>query len=281
MLYSQLCETYEELEQNSSRLKKIEILADLLKKIKSEPNKETIYLLQGKAFPDYSEREFGISEKLCIKALNKASGIQEKELIQKWKKLGDLGLVAEHSISTKKQNTLFSNKLTTKKVLDNLQKLPELQGKGTINKKLSLISELLTSASGIEAKYIIRTLLGDLRVGVASGTLRDSVTKACFSEKDLEDSDGKKQLLESVQDAYDKSTDWKLVFEQACKGFKELELIELTPGHPIQVMLASKAESIEDGFNRVGKPAAFEYKYDGFRMLINKDETGEIKIFTM
>jgi DNA ligase-1 len=45
-------------------------------------------------------------------------------------------------------------------------------------------------------------------------------------------------------------------------------------------MLAQKAESIEDGFNRCGKPCAFEYKYDGFRMLINKQESGEIKIFT-
>ena len=110
--------------------------------------------MQGKAFPDYSEKEFGISEKLAIKALVKASGISESELVSKWKKLGDLGLVAEEVIKNKKQGTLFSQELITKKVLDNLRKLPELVGKGTVNQKLALISELLTSAHSLEAKYI-------------------------------------------------------------------------------------------------------------------------------
>ncbi len=277
MKYSELCEIYEQLEKNPSRLKKTEILADFLKKLKHEKNREIIYLLQGKSFPDYSEKEFGISEQLCIKALSKASGVQDKEIVQKWKKLGDLGLVAEEVMSKKKQNTLFSNKLTTEKVLDNLKKLPELVGKGTVDKKMSLISELLTSASGIEAKYIIRTLLGDLRIGVASGTIRDAIADACSDKEDKEES---KKFTEAVQEAYDKSTDFALVLEKACNGIKELYSTKLTPGHPIKVMLALKAESIEDGFERVGKPAAFEFKYDGFRMLINKSENQEISIFT-
>jgi len=272
MKYSQLCEVYEDLEQNPSRLKKTEILSDFLKKLKKEKDKQIIYLLQGKVFPDYDEREFGISEKLCVKALAKASGISDKEIISKWKKIGDLGQVAEQIMARKKQSTLFSSKLTTEKVLENLQKLPELQGKGTVSKKLSLISELLTSSSGVEAKYIIRTLLNKLRIGVASGTIRDSIVEACL-EKTKENS-------EAVQDSYDKSTDFTLVFEKACKGIKQLKSTVLTPGQPIKVMLALKADSIEDGFKRVGKPAVFEFKYDGFRMLINKDEKGKIKIFT-
>ncbi|MFH1358340.1 MAG: DNA ligase, partial [archaeon] len=280
MQYQQLCEVYENLEQNPSRLKKTAILADFLVKLKNSNLPETIYLLQGKVFPDYSEKEFGISEKLCIKALSKASGISNKEIVLKWKKLGDLGKVAEEIMTNKKQGTLFSHELTVKKVLDNLQRLPGLEGKGAVDKKMSIISELLTSTKSKQAKYIIRTLIGDLRIGVAAGTLRDSVVHACFSKKDLEDSEKKKEITGAVQDAYDKATDWKIVFEKACKGIKSLQTIILTPGHPVKVMLALKAESIEDGFKRCGKPAAIEYKYDGFRMLINKDEKGEIKIFT-
>lgn len=90
MLYKELCETYEELEKNPSRLKKTAILSEFLTKLKKSQNFEIIYLLQGKAFPDYSEKEFGISDQLCIKALEKASGISKKEIIQKWKKIGDL-----------------------------------------------------------------------------------------------------------------------------------------------------------------------------------------------
>ena len=272
MQYSKLTAIYEELEQNPSRLKKTEILSNFLKKIKRSKETQIIYLLEGRVFPDYDEREFGISEQLCIKALARASGISKDEIVKNWKKIGDLGLVAEQIISTKKQGTLFSNKLTTEKVLENLQKLPTLIGVGTVDKKLALISELLTSASGIEAKYIIRTLLNDLRIGVGAGTIRDSIVEACL-EKNKENTD-------LVQNAYDKATDFSLVFEKACIGIKELKKITLSPGHPIKAMLALKADSIEDGFKRVGKPAIFEYKYDGFRMIINKDEQENINIFT-
>lgn len=273
MNYQKLCEIYEDLESNPSRLKKTEILSDFLKTIKHEKGKEIIYLLQGRVWPDYIEKEFGISQQLSIKALAKTSGLTSADIIKKFRKIGDLGKVAQEIIKTKKQGTLFSHKLTTQKVLTNLQKLPELEGKGTVDRKISLISELLTSASPIEAKYIIRTLLNDLRIGVASGTLRDAIVWATFGKDD-------KQAFEDVQQAYDKEADFAQVFEKAVKGKSSLSKTQLQPGRPIKVMLALKADDIADGFKRVGKPAAFEFKYDGFRMLINKDSDGTIKIFT-
>lgn len=272
MKYSKLCEVYEELEKNQSRLKKTEILSEFLKKL-SEKDREVIYLLQGRVWPDYEEKEFGISSQLTIKAIAKATGKPEEELVKKWKKIGDLGEVAAEAVGKKFQSTLFSSSLTTDKVLENLKKLPELIGKGTVEKKLSLIAELMTSASPIEAKYIARTLMNDLRIGVGSGTLRDAIVWACFDRDN-------KESYEKVQAAYDKATDFAAVFQKALKGEKELAKIELSPGKPLKVMLALKAESIEDGFERVGKPAAIEFKYDGFRMLINKDEKGNVRIFT-
>ncbi len=273
MQYSKLCEVYEELESNPSRLKKTEILSNFLKTLKKEKNKEIIYLLQGTVWPDYEEKEFGISGQLSIKALSKTTGLSTEKIVQKFKKLGDLGKVAEETIKSKSQSTLFSSNLTTQKVMENLKRLPELIGKGTVDRKIGLISELLGSASGIEAKYIIRTLLNDLRIGVAGGTIRDSIVLSCFEKED-------KEATKLIQSAYDKSTDFALVFEHACKGKKSLSTINLHPGKPLKVMLAPKAEDIDDAFERVGKPAALEFKYDGFRMLINKDDKGEIRIFT-
>lgn len=273
MNYSKLCKTYEELEKNPSRLKKTEIISEFLKGLKNEKNKEIIYLLQGRVWPDYNEKEFGISNQLTIKALVKSTGKPNNEIVKKWKKIGDLGEVAAELIKTKKQAVLFSHTLTTEKVIENLKKLPELQGKGSVEKKIAFIAELLSSANPIEAKYIIRTLLNDLRIGVGSGILRDSIVWAIFNKDD-------KEALEKIQSAYDKVTDFALVFEKALKGKHELQKIELSPGQPIKVMLALKAESIQDGFERCGKPAAFEFKYDGFRMLINKDESGNVRIFT-
>jgi DNA ligase-1 len=290
MQYSKLCELYEKLEKESSRLKKTELVSEFLKQLKHEISKnprssEIIYLLQGRVWPDYVEKEFGISTQLSIKAIEKASGISNKEIIHKFKKTGDLGLVSEECFKHKKQSTLYSHKLTTEKVLENLKKLPELQGKGTVDKKLSLISELLTSSSSIEAKYIVRTLLNDLRVGLGSGTIRDSIAWSCF-DKEREKEENKeeyKEFLNLIQESYDRSTDFAVVFEKACKGRESLKRIELTPGKPLKVMLALKAENIADGFERCknseGK-LALEFKYDGFRMLLNKSEDNKIKIFT-
>jgi DNA ligase-1 len=276
MHYQKLCEIYEELEKNPSRLKKTEILSEFLKTIKQEKHREIIYLIQGRVWPDYEEKEFGISSQLTIKALARATGKPEQEIVKKWKKIGDIGEVAAEISKSKTQHTLFSTKLTTYKVLENLQALPGLTGKGTVDKKIGLIAELLSYSSPIEAKYITRTLMNDLRIGIGSGTLRDSIVWACFDKED-------KESYQKVQSAYDKVTDFAVVFEKALKGKHELDKIELSPGQPLKVMLAPKAENMADAFERVkdkNGELAIEYKYDGFRMLINKDEKGKIRIFT-
>jgi len=275
MLYSKLCEVYEKLESTTKGLEKTSILAEFLKEIVSEP--ETIYLLQGRFFADYDEKETGISEQLAIKSISKSSGISEDKVVKEFKKVGDLGKTAESLMSSGKQQSLFTQKLTTQKVLENLRKLPETEGKGAVDRKFGIISELMNSASAKEAKYIIRTILGDLKVGIGSGLLRDSIVEFAFHPKDIEE---KKQKGELIQNALDKSTDFAEVFEKSAKGEKELEKITLEPGRPVKVMLYPKAKDIKDAFEIVGKPAAFEFKYDGFRMMINKDENGEIKIFT-
>jgi DNA ligase-1 len=271
MQYSELVEVYEQLEATSKRLEKTSILAAFLKKLKHEGNKEIVYLVQGRIFPDYDQREIGISTQLIIKALAKSVGMPEHNIVNEWKLIGDLGKVAEKLVEKKKQHTLYSKRLTAEKVLDNLRKLTEFIGKGTVEKKMGLIAELLTSASPSEAKYIVRTILNDLRIGVGTGVLRDAITEACYNDK---------EMTEKVQAAYDMTTDFALVFELACKGKKDIEEVEIYPGRPLKVMLFLKVKDIKEGFEAVGKPAAVEYKYDGFRMMIHKTKKHEIKIFT-
>ena len=120
---------------------------------------DIMYLLEGRIYPSYDERNIGISNQLAIKAISKSTGTPAKKVISLWKKIGDLGEVSKELTKTKKQMTLSSHVLTTQKVIDNLRKLPELEGKGTIEKKLSLITELLTSASPVESLYLIAFLM--------------------------------------------------------------------------------------------------------------------------
>jgi len=271
MRYKQLAEVYGELASTTKRLEKIKILSDFLIKI---PNQEEdiIYLLTGEIFPDYEEKKIGINSQLVIKSLSKAIGVNKEKIVEEWKKLGDLGEVAEKLIQKKKQITLQSYILTTEKVLKNMRKLPELEGEGTINKKIALIVELFTSISGLEAKYLTRTLMGDLRIGIQNNTLRDALSLTFF--------DGNKDSSQKIQDAFNRLNDIKGIF-LICKkrSIKELEEIKLVPGKSVKVMLAQKVKTIEEGFKEVGIPCAIEYKYDGIRMVIHK-KNEKITLFT-
>ena len=274
MDYSKICEVYSALESTTKGLEKTDILAKFLENIKDKP--KLIYLLQGRLFADYDSRELGISHQLIIRAIGKAAGISDAEVIDEFRELGDLGKVAESILKKrKKQTALFAKKLVVGKVMDNLKKLSTIEGTGTVDLKIGFIIDLLHSATPEEAKYIVRTVLGDLKIGVGSGILRDAIAIYCFKPKNLED---KKTCVKEVQKAYDRATDFAKVFERACDD--SLEKIKLEPGRPIRVMLFPKAKDVEDAFKIINRPAAFEYKYDGFRVMINKEEDGKIKIFT-
>lgn len=272
MQYKKLAEVYEALSSTTKRLEKIEILSKFLIAM-SAGDRDVLYLLLGRIYPEYDEKKIGISEQLAVKAISMATGTEKDKVVKEWKALGDLGLVAEKLTKGKRQATLHSHVITTEKVIENLRKLPALEGKGTVNKKIALIVELLTSASPIEAKYLVRTLIGDLRIGLKEATLRDSMALAFFNSE-------KKEASQSLQKAIDKSNDIASVFEIAVKGkTKALDKLQLEIGKPVKAMLAQKAENIKDGFEKLGTPCAIEYKYDGFRLIIHKEEKNVI-LFT-
>jgi len=269
MDYSKFVEVYESLSATTKKLEKADILAEFLPKLKGHG--EWIYLLRGRAVPDYDDRVFGISGQLTIKAISKVSGVSEKRVIGRFRRIGDLGKVAKELIGKKKQSTLFSNKLEVSKVFVNLRKLMGVEGKGSVDKKMGLIAELLGNASGKEAKYIVRTLLNDLRIGVADAILRDGVVKAFFGDD--------KEMYDVVEEAFDKVNDFAEVYSLALKGKNALKKVEVIPGRPIKVMLPVKVNDLNEGLRICGVPVAVEHKYDGFRVIISNDGK-KIELFT-
>ncbi len=271
MKYQKLAQLYEKISSTTKRLEKTDILSEFLKNL-DEEEENLLYLLLGNIYPQYDERKIGISNQLAVKAIARATGNTPEKVTKEWKKLGDLGLVAEKLTSSKKQSTLANQIITIKKVLENLRKLPELEGKGTVDKKISLITELLTSMSPIESKYLIRTLIGDLRIGIQESTIRDALVKAFFPKTE--------NAKKIIQLAIDKSNDLKNILKLCkTKNIKNLKNISLKIGKPIKAMLAQKVETIKEGFEAVGKPCAIEYKYDGFRLIIHK-QGKKIFLFT-
>jgi len=291
MLYTELAKIYERLEATSKRLEKTSILAELFSKLNEEEG-YVVMLCTGSIFPAYEEKEIGISSQLAIKAISKTTGISAEEIVKKWKFTGDLGKVAGQLMEKRKQSTLFEKKLTTDKVYENLKKAAGFSGQGTVDRKVSAIAELLSVASPLEARYVARTVLEELRIGVGDAVVRDAIVWSCFGEKlgvkynkqgnefEIENRGEYNRYVNAVQEAYDLATDFSAVFEAAKKGLHSLEEVQLKPGKPVKVMLALKTSTLEDGFETVGKPAALEYKYDGFRLMINKSEDGKIKLFT-
>ncbi|MFH0876089.1 MAG: ATP-dependent DNA ligase [archaeon] len=292
MLYKELAAVYEKLSSTSKRLEKTFYLSELIKKTDEKDIDKVILLVQGRLFPTWESAELGVASKIALKAISSCSGHSIKEIEEEWKKTGDLGKVAQNLFTKKKQQSLFAKELTVEKVFSGLTSISTLEGTGAVEKKVALISELLIMAESIEAKYIIRTVLGDLRVGVGQGSIRDAIVWAFFGEElgislkegDIGLSDEKRieynTISSKVSRAFDLTNDFASVIKTIRqKGISGLDNIGITLGNPISAMLFIKAKNIEDAFSTVGKPAAFEYKYDGFRIQIHKSKN-DVKLFT-
>lgn len=267
MDYDLLAKTYDELESISGKLKKTEIIAELLRKTPAEDMSMIVLLLEGRVFPSSSEAVIGVASQLIIKAIAKAYGVSDKEVVKSFTSSGDLGLTAEHFSKSKKQKTLASKKLRVEKVFENIQKIASQEGKGSQEKKTDLIAELLTQASPKEAKYVTRTVLEDLRVGVAEGLVRDAIASAFGIEKSI------------VENAWQMNPDYGEIAKIAKKkGEAGLKAVELEIGKPITVLLAEKSPSLKEAIESFEK-FVLEFKYDGMRTQIHK-KGDKVWIFT-
>src|SRR3989344_2899731 len=166
MRFLKLAEFFERIEKVSSRLDMTNVLSELFKHTPETDIKNVIYLTQGMLAPVFEGIKIGIGEKLAIEALARAYGYGSSDVEKLYKTKGDLGTVAEELSSKKKQQSLFKEELSTKKVIENLLKVAKTEGTGSQESKLKLLAELLNSSTPIEARYITRIVLENLRLGI-------------------------------------------------------------------------------------------------------------------
>ena len=297
MQYEKLVTIYESLGSTQKRLEKTKYLAAFLRSLKP-PAKETLLLLQGRVFPIWVNKVLGVSTQLIVKALASSTGTTPAKVTSMWKETGDLGESARRLVKRSSQSSLASygstddsgSSLSVHKIYSNLTKIADLTGQGSVDRKISLISQLLSMAKPKEALYIVRTVLEDLRVGVAEGTFRDALVWAFFGDEigidlsednpEIRERERYNELSAMVQRAIDVTNDPGEVFETLHeKGSEGISKIRLKVGKPVKVMLAIKAKDVADSFSRVGSPAQFELKYDGFRAQIHKKKD-TVTVFT-
>ena len=239
-----------------------DLLVDLLKNTPKDVIAKVVYLTQGKIYPDFVGLEIGVAEKLAIKALARASGMKESEIEEDLKKSGDIGETAQNFLAKKKQVTFFQKTLTAERVYETLDKMAKTTGSGAVDSKMALLAGLLSDASPKEAKYIMRTVTGNVRLGIADMTVLDALAIAYG---------GGKEARELVERAYNISSDLgrvaNVVAEKGLEGIKKFQVLVF---EPIRPMLAERLSSPEEILEKLGGKCIAEYKYDGERVQAHK-----------
>lgn len=262
MDYSVIADAYEKIEATTKRLEMTSLLVDLLKNTPKTELCRVVYLTQGKLYPDFKGVEIGVAEKLAVKALARASGRKETEVQADLRKSGDIGETAENLLSKKRQVTFGKKTLTVDNVYSTLDKMSKTAGSGAVDQKMSLLAGLLSDASPKEAKYILRTVTGKLRLGIADMTVLDALAIAYG---------GGKETREKIERAYNISSDLGRVASMVAeKGLGEIERFQVVIFEPIRPMLAERLGSPEEILDKLGGKCMVEYKYDGERIQAHK-----------
>ena len=271
MKFSIISDAFQQMEATSKRLELTDILVKLIQEIPEDVIAKAIYLIQGKLRPNFEGVELGIAEKLVMRAMSKSSGIPLKKIEDDYNKGGDLGQTAENILQQKIQTTFASEVITLEKVYDTLFKISKLEGKGSQEMKMKYVSSMLNDATPQESKFILKILLGTLRLGIAENTVMDALAIA-FT--------GKKENREIIENAYNVSSDLGKVAEViSTRGVEEIEKFQIKLFSPIRPMLADRIKSGEETVEKFQEKFAAEYKLDGERAQIHKQKD-KIEIFS-
>ncbi len=263
MRFSELARLYEELESTSSYNAMRSILSNFLKKVPKEEIGKVVYLTLGQIASHFADINLGMAGKMVIKSISAAGKEKEERILQQAKKRGDIGTVAE----------MYAGRgtLTVKTVFETLHKIASVNGAGSQDKKISLLSQLLRQAGKLEARYLARIVLGDLRLGVGDKTVLDALAIAYT---------GRKEAREQLEHAYNICPDVGLIAETLVKkGLRGVEQIGVEIGVPIQSMLCQRIKNIEEVEKKVGYPVIVEEKYDGERIQVHK-QGSKIKLYS-
>jgi DNA ligase 1 len=263
--FARLAHTFEELERTSSRLALIDLLTEPFRSVERPEELERVcYLVQGRVAPFFEALEMGMAEKTVARSIAIAAHSTPEEVLQRYATLGDMGLVAEQLW---KEAEAVSDALSVDEVFLELRAIAQTSGRGAIEQKIARLADLLGRADGVSAKYVVRILLGNLRLGIGDATVLDALAKARWNDVK------KRKLLEG---AYNKTSDLGLIgrtiFDHPDdeEAERAVATLDIQVGKPIHSQLAERLPSAEAIIAKMGTVVA-QYKYDGLRAQIHKN----------
>ncbi|KAI9590856.1 ATP-dependent DNA ligase [Syncephalis fuscata] len=286
--YANLCQVFTKVESTTKRLIILAYLRDFfLQIIRLSPNQlvQTVYLCINQLGPQYDGMELGIGESLLIKAIGHSTGRDVGKIKSEYITKGDLGTVAQES--RQNQNVLFNQKgkpLTIPMVFSTLREIASISGNSSMKRKVDKIGGLLVQCQGDEAKFLIRSLGGKLRIGLAEQTVLAALAHASIlSPTKPKTPHAEMELSEKLtRGLYSQLPNYDIILPVLLEhGVLKLEeSCRLTPGIPVKPMLAHPTRSITEVLDRFEKcPFTCEYKYDGERAQVHFFD-GKIRVYS-
>ena len=264
--FKDLAFVFEKLEQTSSNTAMIEILAKFLPQLSPQEAKITAYLLSGKVGPSFSAPEFGMAEKMIGRAAAQAFDIPLTRITRMAVKSGDLGAVAEQVAAGRGAS------LSILAVFEQLTQIAHISGTGAQKDKIDKLAALLRRANPVEAKYIVRTVLGTHRIGAAEMTFLQGLSKSVG---------GSKHDKPALEYAYNVLSDLgEVAFRASRGGLNSLKRVSPKPGVPVRMMLATRVQDLDEVPLHLQGSLFAEYKYDGERVQIHKNADGTMRVFS-
>jgi len=270
--FATLCQRVEE---TSGSLDKIDLVAAFLGKLDEAELAVCCNYVMGTLFPPGLDLDLGVGPSILYQALARACGCPLSQVTDMLKATGDPGLVAAGMVEKKRPQGLSAfldgneseSLLSIMEVHDRFLAIARSSGRRSQDIKIKNLQFLFSHASPLEARYIARLAIEDMRIGVGEGGIRDAVARA-FAAAGADS--------EKVERAYNLTNDMGLVAAAARQG--TLDRLSVMINHPIKMMLATLSEGIPAALAEMGT-AVVEWKYDGARVQIHKD--GErVRVFS-
>jgi DNA ligase-1 len=268
--YQIVAEAYRDLEAASGRLQMIERLAELVRQTPDDLLPTVALLCQGQIAPDFAGVELGMANRLAARGVAQAAEVPGEQVLAGARDVGDLGLAAERLLGELDPGRAAT--LEVEEVFAGLHQVAQAEGTGSQGRKLAGLVALLEQATPLEARYLLRTVTGSLRLGIGTATILDALAEVHA---------GGRKARPVLERAYNICSDLSLVAATLVSGgLAEVERMEVRAGNPVRPMLAQRMSEPGEILAKLGGACAAEYKYDGIRIQAHRTSDGTLELYT-
>ncbi len=248
------------IEETSSRTDMTVLLSNVFAEADADEIGNLCYLLQGRVAPQYESVEFGIADKMMIRAVAKGYEIDAEDVVRSFKKIGDLGTAAQELVQFKHSISHNLKPYTVLEVFELLRKLADTSGEGSQDEKIQILSQLIQSVDPLSARYIVRIPLDKLRLGFSDMTMLDACSWMLT---------GDKSHRSELERAFNVRPDIGYIATAIKQhGINGISRIHARVGAPILSALCQRIPTADEMIEKMGE-VAVEPKYDGVRVQIH------------